>query len=455
MTEDHTITNLLDNRTIRFVFVGGKGGVGKTTCSSAIATQIAYDRRVLLISTDPAHSLGDAFRMKFSGTPTTIPESPNLQVMEVNPESYLQEEIKSWADIAKEAGVDDLVSKIKEFQEWLTGIPGIDEATALSSVIGYVESGKYDVIVFDTAPTGHTLKLLQLPAILQLGIEKLQSWQSQMWSMWNLMKSGGSSDPQQLQQKVGLRLRQYKDSIERVGMMLKDKTHTCFLVVCIAEYLSVCESHRLLKDLKRQRVMASHVIVNQLIEESAAMKDGEFDRLKQHVESIPDAGLRERILNSAQLTTARYNIQQKYLKMLKSYPEVAPLRVVPMPLQASEVTGPANLLRFSQKMVPAGYRKDAPKVLQGIGVGTGRLYGEEPEHMFYVGAKASVMGLMKTPKYNGVVGTIKEQCQDGRYALHIVENGKKKTLLLRAANLRPEEENVGGGYAANGGNVAI
>ena len=82
MSEDHTITNLLDNRTIRFVFVGGKGGVGKTTCSSAIASQIAYDRRVLLISTDPAHSLGDAFRMKFSGTPTVIPDVPNLQVME-------------------------------------------------------------------------------------------------------------------------------------------------------------------------------------------------------------------------------------------------------------------------------------------------------------------------------------------------------------------------------------
>ena len=77
-------------------------------------------------------------------------------------------------------------------------------------------------------------------------------------------------------------------------MMLKDKTHTCFLVVCIAEYLSVCESHRLLQDLQRQRVMASHVIVNQLVESSAAMMDGEFEKLKQHVQAIPDEGLRDR-----------------------------------------------------------------------------------------------------------------------------------------------------------------
>jgi len=106
------------------------------------------------------------------------------------------------------------------------------------------------------------------------------------------------------------------------------------------------------------------------------------------------------------------------------------------------------LLRFSQKMVPDGYRKAAPKELQGVGVGTGRLYGDEPETVYYVGSKASVIGLMKTPKYNGVVGTIKEQCQDGRYALHIVENGKKKTLLLRAANLRPVAEEGANGHSA-------
>ena len=72
-------------------------------------------------------------------------------------------------------------------------MPGIDEATALTSVIGHIESGTYDTIVFDTAPTGHTLKLLQLPAILQAGLDKLQSWQAKIWDVWSVMKAGASA----------------------------------------------------------------------------------------------------------------------------------------------------------------------------------------------------------------------------------------------------------------------
>merc|ERR1712195_21790 len=179
---------ILNDHDLKFVFVGGKGGVGKTTSSSALAIQLSYDRKVLLISTDPAHSLSDAFRCQFSNEPTTVPEAPNLDVMEVNPEAGLQDEIAKWADMAAQVGFDELTSKVAEFQEWLTGIPGIDEATALSSVIGLIESGTYDTIVFDTAPTGHTLKLLQLPSIIQMGLDKLEGWQATVWNAWSTLK---------------------------------------------------------------------------------------------------------------------------------------------------------------------------------------------------------------------------------------------------------------------------
>ena len=185
---------IVEDKDLKFLFVGGKGGVGKTTTSSSIACQLAYDRKVLLISTDPAHSLSDAFRLDFgNGEPHEIPGVPNLHVMEVNPETNLQDEIKEWAEMAQQAGMDELTSKVSEFQEWLSGVPGIDEATALTSVIGHIESGTYDTIVFDTAPTGHTLKLLQLPAILQAGLDKLQSWQAKIWDVWSVMKAGASA----------------------------------------------------------------------------------------------------------------------------------------------------------------------------------------------------------------------------------------------------------------------
>ena len=176
-----SLDSLLDaviNDGIKFIFVGGKGGVGKTTSSSAIASLLARhcQRRILLVSTDPAHSLSDAFRCEFTNLPK-CPGIENLDVMEVDPSDTMETELNKWAELAKviageEAGDegDDMLKKIKQFQEWLVGIPGIDEATALSSAIKHIESNKYDLIVFDTAPTGHTLKLLGMPEILQAGI---------------------------------------------------------------------------------------------------------------------------------------------------------------------------------------------------------------------------------------------------------------------------------------------
>merc|ERR1712110_318615 len=104
------------------------------------------------------------------------------------------------------------------------------------------------------APTGHTVKLLGLPAVLQVGLEKLQSWQTTLWMYWQTFQafSGAPQDPQDienLRQRVELRLAEFKAGVERVGAMMRDWRHTVFMVVCIAEHLSVSESHRLLEEL--------------------------------------------------------------------------------------------------------------------------------------------------------------------------------------------------------------
>merc|ERR1719277_844298 len=100
--------------------------------------------------------------------------------MEVNPAETMNKELATWTELARELGYDpddtegsesSIGGKIYSFQQWLSGIPGIDEATALTSAIEHIESGRYDMIVFDTAPTGHTLKLLELPKILQVGLD--------------------------------------------------------------------------------------------------------------------------------------------------------------------------------------------------------------------------------------------------------------------------------------------
>eukprot|EP01052_Picozoa_sp_SAG31_P013822 SAG31_NODE_842_length_11586_cov_9.084966_7_plen_158_part_00 len=144
-----------------------------------------------------------------------------------------------------------MAGKVKEFQEWLSGVPGIDEATALTSTIEHIESGRYDTIVFDTAPTGHTLKLLQLPAVLQAGLDKLQSWQAKMWDAWSMMQgvaaaAAGSAAPEvspaEMKAAVGAKLQEYKDGMEKIGGILQNNAATNFVVVCIAEFLSVNET---------------------------------------------------------------------------------------------------------------------------------------------------------------------------------------------------------------------
>merc|ERR1719502_59138 len=113
--------------------------------------------------------------------------------------------------MAQKAGMEEMVGKVTEFQEWLSGIPGIDEATALSSAITHIESGRYDTIVFDTAPTGHTLKLLELPKILQMGLDKIESWQATLWGYWEAITGGKGGSG--VKEKVSQKLKDYKKSI--------------------------------------------------------------------------------------------------------------------------------------------------------------------------------------------------------------------------------------------------
>jgi arsenite-transporting ATPase len=220
--------------------------------------------------------------------------------------------------------------------------------------------------------------------------------------------------------------------------MLRDSRRTKFVVVCIAEYLSISETRRLLQELIRHEVSASNVIVNQLITQT--LSESELGQLRSLVTSSP---LLAKVEGVSALTNARNSIQQKYLQQLKLSQEANGLGIIEVPLLPSEITGPPKLLEFSLHLIPPGYRSDSEK-LQGPLLITERdeegsvLYGDaQSEPSFAEGEKVVLVNLNKSPQYNGRVGEVIKMSEDGRVVIRVKDpaSNKFKVLSLRAENL--------------------
>jgi len=252
----------------------------------------------------------------------------------------------------------DIGTEFQKLQQWISNIPGIDEATALSSVIAFIESGSYSTVVFDTAPTGHTVKLLQLPEVLQAGLAQLDTWQAKLWGYYENFKglmSFGKKDAdkekdntKQTKRRLEKKLKEYKVSIDKVAAMIKNQRKTTFVTVCIAEYLSISETSRLLETLNSNQIHHSHVVVNQLIMNSPTFQELEsIDGFLNSTTSLSSI-LVEKIRQSTLTSFSRSNIQEKYLKMLRDAPETRDIEILELPLLNTEVTGVANLIEFGK-----------------------------------------------------------------------------------------------------------
>nr|CDS27580.1 expressed protein [Hymenolepis microstoma] len=332
-----TIQNLLDQNSLRWIFVGGKGGVGKTTCSCSIAVELAKCReRVLIISTDPAHNLSDAFDQKFSRIPTLVNGFTNLYAMEIDPNlnvTELEEDVAGSEEASRSADLRRTMSGL------MNAIPGIDEYMSYTEVFRLVRSLDYSVVVFDTAPTGHTLRLLAFPELVESGMNKLMRIKNSIAPMLNQMMSflgmggqGGVLPPEEFSRAIEERL----PIVKEITRQFKDASQTTFVCVCIAEFLSMYETERLVQALAEQEIDIRNIIVNQL--------------LFPNLENEDDKSLMELdVPTDCVMCKARHRIQSKYLEqILDLYDD---MHVIQLPQLEQEVRGKERICAFSKYLL--------------------------------------------------------------------------------------------------------
>ena len=297
---------------VELLLFGGKGGVGKTTCAAATALHVAANRpdeTFLVVSIDPAHSLLDSF----AGCP--LPD--NLKVLEVDARQRLEEFKAAHSRYLREIALrgtfldDDDVTRLLDLS-----MPGLDEVIAFEEVSALVDRRAFSCVIVDTAPTGHTLRFLELPQTLGKWIEALDAMLAKHRYMAKLYCGTYRKD------ETDIFLERLKAPVEHLATLLVDTQRCLFVPVVIPEHLSVSETDRLVDRLEAMHVRVSDILVNRL---------------------RPAAG-------GCPVCRGALAQEQAQVRLLRR--QFPGHRLWAVPLQGAEVQGQESLRRFWQDVCP-------------------------------------------------------------------------------------------------------
>ena len=275
------LLNLLDRRVI---FFGGKGGVGKTTCSAAFALGASgRGRRVLLVSTDPAHSTQDIFEQRIGAEPREL--MPNLSAMELDADRESARYVDRVKGDIEKMFSPTVVRQARRQIDLAAASPGLAEVALLDRMIDLIVANdtarsRFDLIVFDTAPTGHTMQLLRMPETMTTWIQALVKHRKA------LLEIDHQTDEQR---EAALQADPVLSALQRRHQRLvdlrayvTDRGRTSFVLVTIPERLAIEEAARAAEALRETALDIGGLVVNRVLPDDLA---GDFYRERKAQES--------------------------------------------------------------------------------------------------------------------------------------------------------------------------
>ncbi|MCK4325287.1 ArsA family ATPase, partial [bacterium] len=250
----------MENRSL--LIFGGKGGCGKTTSACASGFYLAQrhpKKRILIVSCDPAHSVGDSFDSTVGNTITPIKDLKNLWALEISAEDESTNFSKKYDGVMKKIAERGTYFDSQDIESFFSlSIPGLDEIMAVIKIANILREGRFDLIILDTAPTGHTIRLLGLPAQMKNWVRVSNLMQSKHKFLARHFAGKYKKDD------ADEFLETMNEDIDRIKRLLKNQDLTEFIAVTKPETLAIEETEKLLKILKEYGIRVESIIVNQI-----------------------------------------------------------------------------------------------------------------------------------------------------------------------------------------------
>jgi arsenite-transporting ATPase len=314
---------------MRIILYTGKGGVGKTSVAAATAVRsAAQGKKTLVVSTDPAHSLGDSFDTKLTNEPVALQE--NLWAQEID---TIHEVESSW-DVIQKYFTDLFTSKaVKDITtEELTVFPGMEDLLSLLRILSYCKEGRFDVIIIDCAPTGETLALLSFPEMLRWWMEKLFPLKKKVLRVARPVVEPLLKIPMPTNSVLDEIDKMYAD-LDEMKKVFSDRDTTSIRIVVNPEKMVVKEAQRSFTYLNIYNFNVDAVVVNRVIPDGVT--DSYFAVWK--------------------------DIQKKYRAEIDE--SFSPIPIYSAPLFESEVVGPTAL----ERMADAVFKGEDPTEIKYVG----------------------------------------------------------------------------------------